>query len=912
MPLPLRSRPFSLTLFVFIVALIALVVVGITIVDYSIAESNLRSHQLMLEEQTEIDLNNSIVLIDTGLKLFDDTFNDQAKEGLAKFLEEYERAGRDASAMNLTWLKYDVFNNETDLYVINASKMIEFTTYPPDQDLDFNTEPMFAHYLDNMWNTSEMYPDRIVREPASGILRKYAYVPTPDHRYVLELGLIVDKYRVERNRLKYSDTIKDIKSLNPYVQDVRIFTQFMSQVGNSSFKPDKELKARLNQVLTNKTGFDWICPKTGNKVRYKYINLYDEKYGTDLSMVAELTYSSAPLKTALSDLVWFHTLAALAAVMVGLVTAGFISGRLTGPIRGLVGDVDAIAQGDLDHPISPSPGQEFTVLGTSITTMVARLKGMIEQLQQHEMNLSESEDRYRRTLDLVSDYAYCRMLNPDGTWTTVWSAGSPERVCLYTFDQLERLGWWEAIVHADDRPVLQRHTEGVLLNEPHESEFRIIASDGEIRWVSHRTMPIMDPITAHVSGYYAAGQDVTDRKRNDVALRESEEKYRQLVEDAGSIILRLGPDGTIWYVNEFAERFFGYEPGELQGHDAIGTIVPEIDSEGNPTGDLVHAICRDPEGYTVNQNENLRKDGKRVFVAWTNRAIVDENGFPQGILCVGNDITRLKQAEDENRKLYAELEERVRQRTEDLRAANRELESFTYTVSHDLRSPLRAIDGYTYILLHEHQPEMTGSALRYLDQISQNARRMARLIDDLLNFSRTGRQALAIRNVDISVLVAEVLDDLAGERQGRDVRVTVGDLAPCRADPALLKQVFANLIGNALKFTRTREVAEIEIGSNDENGRTVYHVRDNGVGFDQKYAHTLFQVFHRLHDTREYEGTGVGLAIVQRIVDRHGGEIWVESGPGEGTTFFFTLGEENGGKAGEGDGDERGEGHTAG
>jgi signal transduction histidine kinase len=248
----------------------------------------------------------------------------------------------------------------------------------------------------------------------------------------------------------------------------------------------------------------------------------------------------------------------------------------------------------------------------------------------------------------------------------------------------------------------------------------------------------------------------------------------------------------------------------------------------------------------------------------------------------------------------------VKKRTEDLAAANRELESFTYTVSHDLRSPLRAIDGYTYILLHEHRPELTDAAMRYLDQISQNARRMARLIDDLLNFSRTGRQSLSIRELDPAVLVAEVLDDLAGERQGRDVRVTVGGLAPCRADPALLKQVFANLIGNALKFTRNRETAEIEVGSFDEDGRPVYFVRDNGVGFDQKYANTLFQVFHRLHDAREYEGTGVGLAIVQRIVDRHGGRIWVESEPDRGTTFFFTLDERNG------DGDGRGEGHTAG
>lgn len=181
--------------------------------------------------------------------------------------------------------------------------------------------------------------------------------------------------------------------------------------------------------------------------------------------------------------------------------------------------------------------------------------------------------------------------------------------------------------------------------------------------------------------------------------------------------------------------------------------------------------------------------------------------------------------------------------------------------------------------------------MRYLDQISQNARRMARLIDDLLNFSRTGRQALSIRTVDPAVLVAEVLSDLAGERQGREVRVSVGALAPCRADPALLKQVFANLVGNAFKFTRTRAVAEVTIGSVEHGGHPVYFVRDNGIGFDQQDANTLFQVFHRLHDLRDYEGTGVGLAIVQRIVERHGGQVWVESVPDRGTTFYFALGD---------------------
>ena len=735
MSLSLRSRPFSQTLFVFIVALIVLIVVGITAVDYTIAERNLRDHQQLIEEQTEIDLNNSIMLVDAGLKLFDDTMNGEMEQGLAEFADAYEQAGRDPSAMNLTEIKRDVFHDTMDLYVINASNMVEFTTYPPDENLDLGADPDFARYLDGIRNVSGYYPDRVIRETETGVLRKYAYAPTPDHRYILELGLIGDTFKSERQRLTYTATIRDIKALNPYVDDARLFTQFKKQIGNSSFKPDAGLKARLGSVIENKTGFDWIDPATGNKVRYKYIDLKDDDYGSDISMVAELTYSNRPLSEALSDLVWFHALAALAALLIGLVAAGIVSDRLTSPIRGLAGDVDAIAQGDLDHPISQSPAREFTILQTSITTMVGRLKATIEQLQRHEVRLSESEDRYRRTLDLVSDYAYCEELGHDGRWHLVWTAGAPERISGYTFDQvINVIGGLAEIVHPDDRPIFEAHIAAVKANRPHESEFRILSSEGEVRWLSHRTMPIMDPDLGQVTGYYAAGQDVTDRKRSEGALRESEEKYRQLVEDANSIILRLGPDGTIWYVNEFAERFFGYDPGELLGRDIAGTIVPVLDSDGLPMSDIVRGICSDPSENLAHLNENTRRDGTRVFVAWTNRGIFGEDGSPLGILCVGNDITRLKEAEDENRQLYAELEERVQRRTEDLAAANRELESFTYTVSHDLRSPLRAIDGFTYILLHEHRPELSEAALRYLDLISQNARRMARLIDDLLNF----------------------------------------------------------------------------------------------------------------------------------------------------------------------------------
>ncbi len=235
------------------------------------------------------------------------------------------------------------------------------------------------------------------------------------------------------------------------------------------------------------------------------------------------------------------------------------------------------------------------------------------------------------------------------------------------------------------------------------------------------------------------------------------------------------------------------------------------------------------------------------------------------------------------------LESEVARRTAELEEANRELDSFAYSISHDLRAPLRAMDGFSRILQEEHAASVSEEMARYLTMIRENSRRMGRLIDDLLRFSRLSRQPLHKERVDMERLVRDLLRELAPEQAGRPVEVTVGDLPPAQADPALLRQVLFNLLSNALKFTRSRFPAQIEIGyRQDSPYGPAYFIRDNGVGFDMRYADKIFGVFQRLHG-EEFEGTGVGLAIVQRIVRRHGGEVWVQAQPDAGATFFFTL-----------------------
>jgi signal transduction histidine kinase len=241
------------------------------------------------------------------------------------------------------------------------------------------------------------------------------------------------------------------------------------------------------------------------------------------------------------------------------------------------------------------------------------------------------------------------------------------------------------------------------------------------------------------------------------------------------------------------------------------------------------------------------------------------------------------------REQLVERNERLKQAVSKLEAANQELDSFSYSISHDLRAPLRAMDGFSRILLESYGASLDSEAQRYLGLVHENALQMSQLINDLLVFSRLSRQPLQKLTFAPADLVRQVVDVLRAEQDGRKIEITLGDLPMCAADPALLKQVFVNLIANALKYSRKREASVIEIGSRSEAGTCVYFVKDNGVGFDMKYADKLFGVFQRLHSDHEYEGTGVGLAIVHRIISRHGGRIWAEAAPDQGATFSFTL-----------------------
>ena len=254
-----------------------------------------------------------------------------------------------------------------------------------------------------------------------------------------------------------------------------------------------------------------------------------------------------------------------------------------------------------------------------------------------------------------------------------------------------------------------------------------------------------------------------------------------------------------------------------------------------------------------------------------------------------SEIAERHRAERAVRELNATLEIRVAERTAELANANRELESFSYSVSHDLRAPLRAIAGYSRILINRCGPVLSEEGRRLLDNVINGAQRMSQLIDDLLRFSRLSRQPLSQGTVHVKALVHEIAAELLKDSGDRVVEFRIDDVPDCQGDTSLLRQVFSNLLSNAVKFTRGKQTAIVQVGCHDHPTEKLYFIRDNGAGFDMQYAEKLFGVFQRLHTTEEFEGTGIGLSIVQRIIQRHGGRIWAEAAANEGATFYFTL-----------------------
>jgi PAS domain S-box-containing protein len=490
---------------------------------------------------------------------------------------------------------------------------------------------------------------------------------------------------------------------------------------------------------------------------------------------------------------------------------------------------------------------------------------------------TEELDRYfNNALDLlcIADIdGYFRRLNP------AWSS-----TLGFDISELEGQRFLD-FVHPEDI----ENTEQALSRLANQEEARNFVNryrckNGAYRWIEWHSIPSGKYI-------YAVARDITARKQSEQALRDSERRLAIAQRMAHIGYWERDFDTNQVTLSDEACRIFGISEHELtlsleQWHPRWLTLIHPQDQPR--LIQLLADVLAGDRRYDV-EYRIIRPDGVMRFIYSQAEVKRDASRHPHNMLGMMQDVTERKQAEEEIHNLNEELEKRVIDRTAQLEAANHELEAFAYSVSHDLRAPLRHIDGFIELLQNRTRTMLDETGQHYMTMIADSARQMGKLIDDLLSFSRMGRNEMTTGQVDLDTLVAEVIRQSEPEIGNRNIQWNIASLPSVMGDPSMLKIVFTNLVSNALKFTRSREQPQIEIGSIQDPSQTVIFVRDNGVGFDIKYADKLFGVFQRLHRQEEYEGTGIGLANVHRIIHRHGGRTWAEGEVDHGATFYFSL-----------------------
>lgn len=545
-------------------------------------------------------------------------------------------------------------------------------------------------------------------------------------------------------------------------------------------------------------------------------------------------------------------IAILLAVILAVLFAGSISKRIVA----LTGNAEALAA-----------GKPLTKSAMTGKDEIAHLDHVFRDMAKALMEAGRKERAiFENALDIICS------TDADGKFLKM----SPSSLRIWGYRPEEMIGrHFSEFLVPDELEKSKEASAGLVSGQPlTDFENRYRRKDGSVAhmlwsaWWSDADQVVM-----------AMARDITERKRNEEALRESEERYRLLFE---------GNPHPIWVydletlaflaVNRAASLHYGYSSEEFL-EMTIKDIRPPEDVPA-----LLDNVSKVSSKETIARTwRHLRKDGTIIDVEIASHQLLFAGRNAEIVLA--NNITDRKRAEN----AIQVLNENLKKRTVQLEETNKELEAFSYSVSHDLRAPLRAIDGFSRILLEDQADKLDQDGCRALEVVRKNAQNMGQLIDDLLAFSRLGRKAIEPTTIDVTDLAKSVFNELVPSDSEHHAQLKVGNVPPATGDRILLRQVFANLLSNAAKYSRFKEHPLIEVGGRIENGNNLYYVKDNGAGFDMRYANKLFGVFQRLHGPEEFEGTGVGLAIVQRIIHRHQGRVWAEGKVNEGATFYFTL-----------------------
>lgn len=495
--------------------------------------------------------------------------------------------------------------------------------------------------------------------------------------------------------------------------------------------------------------------------------------------------------------------------------------------------------------------------------------------KQAEAALSESEAKFRTVFGSAGDGMFVLDLE---SRKFVMSNAACSRMLGFTPEEFRNLGVPDLHLQ-EDLPFISEQIEKFFKGEESvRGDVRFKRRDGSTFFtdLNSALIPLGDR-----KGVLVAFRDITDRKRVEENLRRT----ATVVRDSNDAITIQDFEGRITAWNRGAELMYGYSEEEALLANIERLTAPDKVEEQK---DFVRRLVAG-EAITAFETQRVTKDGRVLDVWMTVTKLLDDAGQPMGLASTERDITERKRTEVEIRTLNADLEQRVVQRTAQLEISNKELEAFAYSVSHDLRAPLRAIDGFSCIIVEDYADKMDAEGIRLLNVVGASAQKMDQLITDLLTLSRVTRRKVQPSRIDMTVMVQSIYNEIAPPEVQERFEFSLTPLPEAAGDPILIRQAWTNLLSNAIKFTMPRDERRIEIGGRAENGTNVYSVKDSGVGFNPKYTHKLFGTFQRLHKTEEFDGTGIGLAIVRRVIHRHGGRVWAEGQVNQGATFYFAL-----------------------